>query len=119
MKKELKAVLLSAIVYPGAGHFSLKKHLIGCIFAGVFTLLLFMTLGDILAIAQCSANEILAGKIPMTASGILQAARNPSGECAQLGEYKYLPLMVVIWLLSMVDAYRLGKKVKPDTQNKK
>jgi len=64
MKKELKAVLLTAIVYPGAGHFSLKKHLIGCIFAGVFTLLLFMTLGDILAIAQCSANEILAGKIP-------------------------------------------------------
>ncbi|ATC84674.1 MULTISPECIES: hypothetical protein [Pseudoalteromonas] len=119
MKKELKAVLLTAIVYPGAGHFSLKKRLIGCIFASVFTLLLFMTLGDILAIAQCSANEILAGKIPMTASGILQAARNPSGECAQLGEYKYLPLMVVIWLLSMVDAYRLGKKVKPDTQNKK
>ncbi|KPZ58449.1 hypothetical protein [Pseudoalteromonas sp. P1-25] len=112
MKKELKAVLLTAIVYPGAGHFSLKKHLIGCIFAGVFTLLLFMTLGDILAVAQCSANEILAGKIPMTASGILQAARNPSGECAQLGEYQYLPLMVVIWLLSMVDAYRLGKKVK-------
>lgn len=110
MKIENKAALWSAIVYPGAGHFALKKYLIGCIFAGVFTVLLFMTLGDIMAIAQCSANEILSGKIPMTATGILQAAQNPSPECAKLAEYKHVPLMVVIWLLTVIDSYRLGRK---------
>jgi len=110
MKKDLKAALLTAVVYPGAGHFSLKKHLIGSIFAGVFSLLLILTFKDIFAIAQCTANEIVSGKIPMSVTGILKAAQQPSEECAKLAQYKYVPLMVVIWLLSIVDAYRLGKK---------
>ena len=44
MKANLKAALLTAIIYPGAGHFSLKKHLIGAIFAGVFSVLLILTM---------------------------------------------------------------------------
>ena len=110
MKANLKAVLLTAIIYPGAGHFSLKKHLIGAIFAGVFSVLLILTMKDIFAVAQCTANEIVAGKIPMTITSILGAAKEPSLACAKLAEYKYLPLMIIIWVLSMVDAYRLGKK---------
>ncbi|MDO6837016.1 hypothetical protein Q4596_15385 [Pseudoalteromonas carrageenovora] len=110
MKKDLKAALLTAVVYPGAGHFSLKKHLIGSIFAGVFSILLILTLRDIFAIAQCTANELVSGKIPMTIVGILKAAQQPSDECAKLAQYKYVPLMVIVWALSIVDAYRLGRK---------
>ena len=110
MKKNLKAALLTAVVYPGAGHFSLKKHLIGSIFAGVFSILLILTLKDIFAIAQCTANELVSGKIPMRIAGILKAAQQPSDECAKLAQYKYVPLMVIVWALSIVDAYRLGRK---------
>jgi len=110
MKANLKAALLTAIIYPGAGHFSLKKHLIGAIFAGVFSVLLILTMKDIFGVAQCTANEIVTGKIPMTITSILGAAKEPSLACAKLAEYKYLPLMIIIWVLSMVDAYRLGKK---------
>jgi len=46
----------------------------------------------------------------MTITSILGAAKEPSLACAKLAEYKYLPLMIIIWVLSMVDAYRLGKK---------
>ncbi len=113
MKQDLKAALLTAIVYPGAGHFSLKKHLIGAIFAGVFSVLLILTFQDIFAIAQCTANEIVNGKIPMSVTAILKAAQQPSNACAQLAEYKYLPLMIIIWVLSMMDAYRLGRKALP------
>ncbi|WP_405597894.1 MULTISPECIES: hypothetical protein [unclassified Pseudoalteromonas] len=113
MKTDLKAALLTAVVYPGAGHFSLKKHLIGAIFAGVFSVLLILTLQDIFAIAQCTANEIVSGKIPMSVTAILNAAHEPSDACAKFAEYKYLPLMIVVWVLSIVDAYRLGKKVLP------
>lgn len=111
MKQNLKAALLTAIIYPGTGHFSLKKYLIGAIFAGVFSLFLILTLHDIFAIAQCTANELVSGKIPMTITGILKAVKQPSEACAKLAEYKYVPLMIVIWLLSIADAYRLGKKV--------
>lgn len=110
MKKDLKAALLTAVIYPGAGHFSLKKHLIGSIFAGVFSILLILTLKDIFAIAQCTANELVSGKIPMTIAGILKAAQQPSDECAKLAQYQYVPLMVIVWALSIVDAYRLGRK---------
>jgi len=52
----------------------------------------------------------VSGKIPMTIAGILKAAQQPSDECAKLAQYKYVPLMVIVWALSIVDAYRLGRK---------
>ena len=110
MKQDLKAALLTAIVYPGAGHFSLKKHLIGAIFAGVFSVLLILTFQDIFAIAQCTANEIVNGKIPMSVTAILKAAQQPSNACAQLAEYKYVPLMIIIWVLSMSRCIPFGQK---------
>ncbi|WP_024610729.1 hypothetical protein [Pseudoalteromonas sp. TB64] len=111
MKQDIKAALLTAVVYPGAGHFFLKKRLIGAIFSGVFSLLLILTLKDIFAIAQCTANEIVSGKIQMSVTAILNAAHEPSAACAKLAEYKYVPTMVVVWVLSIVDAYRLGRKL--------
>lgn len=111
MNKQIKAALLTAVIYPGAGHFSLKKHLVGAIFASVFTVLLILTLQDIFAIAQCTANEIVSGKIPMSLTAILKAIHEPSGACAELAEYKYMPLMIIVWALSIIDAYRMGKKL--------
>ncbi|XQF91683.1 hypothetical protein ACOBV8_19465 (plasmid) [Pseudoalteromonas espejiana] len=71
MKIENKAALLSAIVYPGAGHFALKSVVIGCIFAGVFTVLLFKTLGLLWLLHSAARMKFLSGKIPMTATGVL------------------------------------------------
>mgnify|MGYP003678376544 FL=1 len=59
MQKSFKAALLSALIYPGAGHFALKKHLIGAIFAGVFSVSLLLTLQEVYAMAQCIANDIV------------------------------------------------------------
>ena len=114
MKQDLKAALLTAVVYPGVGHFSLKKHFIGAIFTGVFSVFLILTLHDIFAIAQCTANEIVQGKIPMSVTAILKASQQPSDVCAQLAEYKYIPLMIIIWVLSIADAYRLGTRALYD-----
>ena len=122
MKANLKAALLTAIIYPGAGHFSLKKHLIGAIFAGVFSVLLILTMKDIFAVAQCTANEIVAGKIPMTITSILGAAKEPSLACAKLAEYKYLPLIIALSLISKqktctgyrwISAMRTASKERP------
>lgn len=109
MKKETKAALKTAIIYPGVGHFHLNKYLIGIIFMSVFSAFLLLTLQDIFAIAQCTANDIVSGKVPFSIISILKLAHTPSAHCAILAEYKYVPLMIVIWLLSVADAYRLGK----------
>lgn len=110
MKKEFKAALLCAVVYPGAGQFFLNKRLIGVIFAGLFSVFLIFTFQDIFAIAQCTANEIVSGKIAISATAILNAASNPSSECTELAEYKYVSVMIIIWVFSVIDAFRLGKK---------
>jgi hypothetical protein len=110
MKQNIKAALLSALIYPGAGHFALKKTLIGCIFAGVFSVLLIFTLQDVYAMAQCIANDISAGRVATSFDAILAAVKQPPAHCAVLGQHKYLYLMLVIWFLSVLDAYRLGSK---------
>ncbi|WFO21040.1 hypothetical protein ATS73_016910 [Pseudoalteromonas sp. H100] len=109
-ESKFKSRITNSHYLPRGRTLFVKKHLIGAIFAGVFSVLLILTMKDIFAVAQCTANEIVAGKIPMTITSILGAAKEPSLACAKLAEYKYLPLMIIIWVLSMVDAYRLGKK---------
>ena len=118
MKQDLKAALLTAFVYPGVGHFSLKKHFIGAIFTGVFSVFLILTLHDIFAIAQCTANEIVQGKIPMSVTAILKASQQPSDVCAQLAEYKYIPLMIIIWVLSMSRCIPFGHEKYFPQKNK-
>ena len=110
MQKSFKAALLSALIYPGAGHFALKKHLIGAIFAGVFSVLLLLTLQEVYAMAQCIANDIVNTRGGASFDDILAAVKHPSAHCAALGQYQYIYLMSVIWFLSIVDAYRLGRK---------
>jgi hypothetical protein len=45
MKKSMKAALLSAFVFPGAGHFFLKKHITGTVLA-VFIISLLVGIID-------------------------------------------------------------------------
>lgn len=111
MKPQLKAALLNAFAYPGAGHFFLKKNLIGIIFATAFSILFLLTLGDIFAIAQCTANEIVKSRASLSLATILEAAHSPSVACSKLAEYKYVPIMIIIWIFSIVDAFRLGNKM--------
>jgi TM2 domain-containing membrane protein YozV len=35
MTPPLKATLISALVFPGGGHFYLKKHIVGVLLAGI------------------------------------------------------------------------------------
>ena len=52
MNKAFKAVLLSALVFPGAGQFLLKKYLLGGIFSGTAFISLGVILVDIIERSQ-------------------------------------------------------------------
>ncbi|WP_372762316.1 hypothetical protein [Pseudoalteromonas sp.] len=115
MTQAIKAALLSALTYPGVGHFVLKKHRIGAIFAGVFSIFFVLTLVDVFAVAQCIANDIVAGRVGASYADISAAVKQPSAHCAALVQYRYLYIMGIIWLFSVADAYRLGRKAKHTT----
>ncbi len=61
MKKSMKAALLSALVYPGTGHFSLKKYTWGGIFAGTFSVPLYFMITDIISKAEQVVEQIKSG----------------------------------------------------------
>ena len=70
MKKSNKAVLLSALVFPGAGHLLLKKRIIGAVLTCASLVALDLIIANMLNRAQEIADKILSGDVAPDAAGI-------------------------------------------------
>ena len=117
MKISTKAALLSALVFPGLGHFHLKKYPPAIGFFSAFAYLMSIVIGALLERTEKISQQILSGEIPLEVSAISQAlAEQGAGEQAGFTGYALL----FIWLFSLLDAYRLGRKQENfSTKNKK
>ena len=73
MKKSVKAALLSAFVYPGMGHFYLKKHAMFAVFACAFSVPLYFIISEIMAKAENIVEQINNGEIPLDIAAISQS----------------------------------------------
>ena len=62
MKKSMKAALLSAFVFPGAGHFFLKKHITGTVLA-VFIISLFVGIIDSYRVGRIQDKSVTISKV--------------------------------------------------------
>lgn len=109
MKKSSKAILLSALIFPGAGHFYLKKTAIGFVFLSLTLVCLYFIISTSVEIALDIANQIQSGEVPPDVVNIstLISARSTNAEYDYL-EYIW-PMLIVIWLLAMIDTYRVGR----------
>lgn len=107
MKPSLRAALLNALVFPGAGHIHLKRAARGCIFllpALVAAIYLFSVLMER---AGAIADQISTGRMPLDPA--LIAARLEAASA-------YSPLMtlsvyviVACWAAAIVDGYLIGR----------
>jgi len=108
MKKSTKAVLLSAFVFPGAGHFFLKKKfsgvmLVGASFAGIY-FLVSKTIERALEITE----KIQSGDIRPDVVAIAEmVSKQPTGAEAQLLKYA-TAVLVICWVIGIIDSYRVG-----------
>ena len=109
MSRSTNAVLLSALVLPGAGHLYLKHHLRGI--ALIVTSLVCLGISVDRAMQQASivlerlASEGDAVDPGQLADLVAQASNGPGSHAvtvAMLG-------LAGCWVLGIVDAYRLGK----------
>ena len=108
MSQSLKAALFSTFVFPGSGHFLLKKHVRGVLLAGVTCACLWVLLSIALEKAQELSYKIQSGEIPLDLSRITDevsklAASNGTQQ-ADTATY----ILVICWLVGIVDAYRVG-----------
>ena len=112
MKITTKVILYSLLIFPGIGHFILKKYALGLVFSLSFAYLLFGLVNQIIGQAQQIAQSITRGEIPLEITAINEALAQQaiSSDSSQVfAGY----LLLIIWGLSAFDAFRIANKSKP------
>jgi hypothetical protein len=110
MTLSTKAVLLSALVFPGCGHLLLKSKVMGSLFIAVTLACLYFLLSSAMDIANEISAKILSGEIPLDVSRISAAVT--SGLAGNNSQQITIStwVLVICWLVAIVDVYRVAKK---------
>lgn len=109
MKKSIKAALYSGLVFPGAGQFSLQRYLRGMIFFIPSMISILFVVNHILSQAMSIVDQIERGEMPMDPAVIsnLISAGSGGNEFMMLNTAQWI--FIVLWILSIIDAYQLGE----------
>jgi hypothetical protein len=109
MSNALKAVLFSALVFPGSGHLYLRKPIQGSLLVVVSIACMTILLSIALEKAQQISDKILSGEIPLDLTRITEEVTNHAAtggtQWADISTY----LLLVCWLVGIVDSYRSGR----------
>ena len=108
MKKSSKAALLSAFVFPGAGHFFLKKYILGIILLFISLCGAYYLTSIMFEKATQLTEQILSGKVQPNAAAItdLISAQSTGPEAQRLDIVTYV--IFLCWLIGIIDSYRQG-----------
>ena len=109
MSKSKKAALISALVFPGAGHLYLKKYLSGAILVGATSGSLYYLISKTVERALLIAEEIQAGKVQLNVAEITElVSKQATGSEAQLYDIA-TAVIFISWLAGIIDSYRIGR----------
>ncbi len=116
MRKSIKAVLFSALIYPGAGHVLLKKYFVGGALILTASVAVYIVLANAVAQASMITDKILNGEIAPDILSISTAAANlQTPEQARTVSIA-TAVVVLAWVIGIVDAYRVGRTADKDLQ---
>ena len=111
MKKSVKAALLSALVFPGAGHIYLKKYISAIVLFGVSAAGLYYMISKIMEIALQIVDKIGNGNVEPDVASIMDLV---SKRTAEIGNGMHLfniasTTIIICWLIGIIDSYRVGR----------
>ncbi len=107
MTNASKGVLLSALVLPGLGQFILQRKIRGTMLMAGFSILVTTLLVQILAKAMTILNNINIQVDQIDVTVISAAVSRATGGTTSM----FTSLLGIYWLLTVIDAYLLGKKM--------
>ena len=109
MSKSLKAVLLSTLVFPGMGHFSLKKHIQGGLLTGISLICLYSLVTTSVEIARKLSLQIQTGEIPLDPVMLNELVTQQLAETNDQLIYVSSYLLIICWVIGIIDSYRIGR----------
>ena len=110
MSKSIKAVLWSALVFPGAGHVFLKRYGRGIGLIAVSAICLFILISKATEQAMVVLDKIEADGGAVDPSRISELVSQASTPAASQMLTIATTVLIVCWVIGVVDSYRLGKR---------
>ncbi len=109
MNKPMKAALLSAFVFPGVGHFLLKKYIPGAVLAGTAFAGLYFLIAKTVERALQITEKIQSGEVQLDVGTITELVSKQATDTeAQLLSIA-AAVLFISWLIGIVDSYRVGR----------
>ena len=109
MNRPLKAALLSALVFPGVGHFFLKKHVRSAILSGTALAGLFFLVSKTVERALQITEKIQTGEVGLDVATITELVSKPATGTEALFLNIAATVLIVSWLFGVVDSYLIGR----------
>jgi len=108
MNKSMKAALLSALVFPGAGHIFLKRYISAAFLASTALSALYIVTANILERALQITDKILQGELQPDIATITEfILKSPAGTDTQFINIAVITL-TLSWLIGILDSFRAG-----------
>ncbi len=100
---------MSALLFPGSGHFALKRPIQGCILALISLICVYFLFTTAMDIAQGLSVKLQTGQVPLDLETISALVNQEiSSEKAQSANTATFVLGFT-WLAGMVDCFRIGR----------
>ena len=106
MNRAVNAALISALVFPGAGHLYLKRGARACLFLLPTLVAVMVWLNDAMAQASAIAAQIMAGTMSADPVAIAASLEQHGGSTLTT---LAVTVMVVCWIGATLDAWMLGR----------
>ena len=109
MNRTRKAVLLSALAIPGAGHWYLGKKWQSVVLMLAALAAFFVLMSGALTQANLIADKILSGEVQPELSALMNLLAEQRNAEKSSSMAIATVVAVVVWLIGVVDAWRVGK----------
>ncbi len=109
MKKSTRAALLSAFIFPGAGHLYLKKYIPGTVLAGISFIALYQVVSETVEQAYRISEQLLNGTAPLDAGAITELIAGQSAAAGTQSLNIAMSAFLLCWLIGIIDSYRAGR----------
>lgn len=105
----MKAVLLSAFVYPGAGHILLKKYASSVILIAVASIALYVLVSNAFTKAMLISEKIINGEVQPEISVIrdLIVTYQTPAEAHAINIATII--LIITWVIGIFDSYRIDR----------